>query len=342
VTDSVAVVSTSINFEPLAYAEWAKQGDLIVVGDKNSPRELESFVTSLGGRYITPDKQDVWSFTKRLPWNCIQRRNVAVMQAYADRYDFVVTVDDDNWPDADDWVAQHIAHIKHDFPTSTSTVTGWASSNGEWVDTGRFVTPPTKQRGTPFGVVTRYSHDYDGSWWPDVVVSVAQVLGTPDCDAVTRLTSEPNVLQVTHNVIVDRMQWAAFNSQATVWRGDWAPMICCLPYVGRYDDIIASFIAKRIMMDRQVSIYVGEPTVTQDRNPHDYVKDLREEVFGLEVTPRLIKSLTNGKITGELSLAQAWRVVTENVRHHLPPETNAFIHEWYSEWRAYERDRERA
>lgn len=331
---TVAIVSTSIHPRAIPYNDWAKQGDLIIAGDLNSPRELEGYVHELGGRYLTPEDQEHWSFSKHIGWNCVQRRNAAVMQAYADGYDYVVTVDDDNFP-TDTWVTDHVQHIEGNYDDQADITTVEGEEN--WVNTGVFTVPKIHQRGTPYGVVG-HVRLFPNRVPPPVVVSTAQVLGSPDCDAITRITSDPQVTAVTHDIVVGTLDWAAFNSQATVWRGDWAPFIACLPHVGRYDDIFAAFIAKRVMMRHGVSLYCGAPVVWQDRNYHDFVEDLRNELQGMHLTPHLVHALAKLVLDGDKHFAN-YAIIANYLAPMLPNETTQFMLEWSNEWQRNRRGR---
>src|SRR5262245_49381049 len=112
--DDVAIVTTSVNPRPAAYAAWAEQGHLIVAGDHNAPVELAHYVAELGGEYLTPEEQDRWSFSDAIGWSCIQRRNAAVMTAYERGFKLVATVDDDNIP-TPGWVRLHAEHFRGNF-----------------------------------------------------------------------------------------------------------------------------------------------------------------------------------------------------------------------------------
>jgi hypothetical protein len=330
VAPRVAIISTSINAMPSAYTRWASQGDLIVAGDVNSDTKLRDFVDTIGGEYISPDEQEYWPFSDSIGWRTIQRRNVAIMVAYARRYDYVVTVDDDNHP-CRDWVAQHVNHLQGHVPPNTVVVHG---DNG-WVDPGRFVVPAHHQRGVPYGVVRNHIVNATGpDEWSSLVVSTAQVLGDPDCDAVTRIAHRPQVSHVLYNAVVADDDWTAFNSQATVWDGRWAPLMACLPHVGRYDDIFASFIAKAIMRAQRKTVYVGEPSVTQRRNEHNVVDDLRAEYYGMNATPHLIRVLDDVDLLDKMSLVDAYGFCIDLLEWHdaLPPETLRFMDLWRKSW----------
>lgn len=330
----VAIVSTSINRNPTAYAQWALQGDLIVAGDVNSPDELNDYVTEIGGEYLTPDEQKFFSFSAAIPWSSIQRRNVAVMVAYARQYDYIATVDDDNYP-TPDWVSQHIGNVRGDVSPTTMLVRG----DRGWTNPGRFVHPITNQRGVPLGAARQHTLlGVTRSVAESVVVSQAQIIGDPDCDAVTRLVHQPRVQSAPDNIIVDVNDWTAFNSQATMWDGRWAPLIACLPHVGRYDDIFASFIAKLIMRHYGKTVYVGSPTVVQNRNVHNIISDLKNEYYGIEATPYVISALEDAYLPGEFDLAAAYHACTDALqrRNAIHPDALHFMEMWYESWRKYQ------
>lgn len=325
-----------MNERPEAYALWARQGDLIVAGDHNSPSELGDYVHELDGTYLTPEEQDDWPFSAFIGWNCIQRRNAAVMTAYERGYRYVATVDDDNAPTST-WVSNHVAHLQGYLPHDTA----YASGDRGWVDIGAFNSPPIRQRGTPFGAVYRHS-TAPLPWRPklfggteqaySVVVSTAQVIGDPDCDAVMRITEDPQVKFAARNVVVDVRQYAAFNSQATMWDGEWAPLIACLPGVGRYDDIFASFIAKRIMREREATFFAGWPEVTQERNVHDALEDLCAELYGMQNTARFVSCLDATILDPAAPLDVMYQDCVDALEHFLPPQTVSFMNTWRKTW----------
>jgi hypothetical protein len=322
---SVAIVSTSIHAHPAAYELWAKQGHLVVAGDQNAPSSLQYFIKDLGGTYLTPEHQTSWSFSDSIGWKCIQRRNAAVMHAYREGFDYVATVDDDNQPVDDDFIERHVAHLNGSLPNDVRLLIG----DKDWTDIGCMCVPEIRQRGTPWGMI-QANYTVSTGHLPKVVASQAQVLGDPDCCAVTRITKNPQVSGVVHNVVVGADQYAAFNSQATVWAGRWAPLIACLPHVGRYDDIFASFIAKRIMMAHGVSFFAGAPFVWQLRNAHNFDKDLSEEIFGMDNTVPLVARMN--KLQLPESLPKSYAQIANALEEILPERTHQFMLKWAQEW----------
>jgi hypothetical protein len=54
------------------------------------------------------------------------------------------------------------------------------------------------------------------------------------------------------------------------------------PSVGRYSDIYASLITQRVMRERGLRIYFGQPFIWQQRNQHNLIGDLRVEIDGMD------------------------------------------------------------
>lgn len=326
----VAIVTTSINAKPSVYETWANAGHLIVAGDLNSPPALQDYVEALSpsSTYLTPRQQDHWSFSEKIGWKNIQRRNAAIMLAFASGYDYILTVDDDNYPlpNADAFIAGHItAHQQILIDTVVASGT-------PFLNTGALCTPQFHARGVPYGMNTTpiVQHVIIS---PQVVVSQAQVLGDPDCDAVERMCNAPDVKAVTANAIIKPGTYAAFNSQATMWKREWAPVMAVLPHIGRYDDIFASFIFARMARTYNTALYVGEPCMRQVRNEHDLTKDLKAEYWGMSRAIEFCRVLDLAHISADMPLWQAYGELTSAVANVLPRATIDFMNEWVRTWR---------
>jgi hypothetical protein len=325
----VAIVSTSINARPAAYEAWATGGDLIIAGDINSPPELGEYVKELGGTYLTPGAQEYWEFSDAIGWACVQRRNAAIMTAFADGYEYIVTVDDDNvpLPNGRAWVDEHVIALGQ---RDIYTVIDGASN---FLNTGLFCHPRFHQRGAPYGVDTS-PQVHTTTVSPKIVVSQAQVVGDPDCDAVDRLVHRPTVHACTSDVVIKPGTYAAFNSQATLWHRDWAPVMACLPHIGRYDDIFASFIFARLARAYFVTAHVGRPVASSHaRNEHDVVKDLIAELWGMNHVFTFCSALDDAYVSSTMPLWMAYSELIFATRRVLPTKTTAFATGWVNEWK---------
>lgn len=334
----VAIVSTSINPRPATYADWADAGHLIVAGDLNSPPELHGYVEGLGGSYLDANAQKRFGWSDDVGWRCIQRRNAAIALALDAKFDYIVTVDDDNTPlpNAAKFVSGHIDVLTSHLPHLSKM---FVSGSG-FLNTGEFCIPPFHQRGVPYGVDTRPHLAYEvigdqvlPGAAPRVVVSQAQVLGDPDCDAVERIANAPDVKAVATEAVILPGVYAAFNTQATVWARDWAPVMACLPGVGRYDDIFASMIFARLARLHNVALHVGTPVVRQDRNWHNLANDLRQELYGMNHVFRFRQVLDDAHITTDMPLWFAYAELIVAASHFLPDTTVRFAQRWADDWK---------
>lgn len=336
--EDVAIISTSINERPEDYAAWAKQGVLIVAGDLNTPPGLRQYVEELGGVYLGLEDQERYPFSDALGWKCIQRRNAAVMYAYENTtYDYVLTVDDDNTPATEDFVEIHAGYLAGELDADDRVV----HAKDRWINTGDFLEPQTWQRGTPYGYDTRLSDNIQTPWNVELVVSQAQAIGAPDCDAVTRICTDPDVTGIQRSVIIGSGSRCIFNSQATMWKREWSPLMACLPYTGRYDDVIASVIAQAVMETRGRYVRVGAPAAVQVRNDHDLTKDLKGERWGMMNLPLIdaeLKRTVATTLDTEFMAEELYDTYERFVRHLagkelLPEKTLRFMNAWSYTWR---------
>ena len=127
-------------------------------------------------------------------------------------------------------------------------------------------------------------------------------LDNPDIDALTRMERQPVVRGLKQpwsgNFSLFPGTWSPFNSQNTAIMREAIPAYFLSPYIGRYDDIWASYILIRIAEHLGHVIAFGEPLVRQERNPHDLWKDLDVERNGMIMTDDFCEALRNITLTG--------------------------------------------
>ncbi len=128
---------------------------------------------------------------------------------------------------------------------------------------------------------------------------------------------------------MQRGVWAPFNSQNTGYSLEYAPLMAVLPYVGRYDDIWASFIAQRIMWEHNRHVFYGPPFTWQERNEQSWQRNLEDETYGMRHTQRFCRDL-EWAVLGNGSpvemLARLWEQMQE--WPYLPDELKAFGLAW--------------
>jgi len=310
--EKIALITTTINVpEVLAlYRQCDQEVRFFVAGDQKTSKGVAEFVEALGNaRYIAPDEQHRWNCSEPVGWNCIQRRNIAMLEALEWGADIIVSVDDDNIP----MDRNYFADIRRLMGGRFSGLS--AVGFNYWFDIGQLLQPVAKHRG--------FSHDVKALWSikpavdARVGVCAGLCLGDPDIDAVTRMALAPEVHSMSElarrGLIVDKTTWTVFNSQNTAIRRQFAPYFFMFPGVGRYDDIYASLIVQWAMWAFDYHVHFGDPAIWQQRNPHNLMKDLRAEIEGMEKVkhiPRLLAGVSS--FDGLKSLEEVFALLAVN------------------------------
>ncbi len=272
---SAAVLITTIAPPGRVLGHYAEQCalrgiDFIVAGDRKSPTDF-----SLGGT-------DYWSLERQLesgfrtavavPENHYSRKNIAYLAAIRKGHDLILETDDDNLPFEAYW----------DLPDRK--ISACLVRTGGWVNvyslfTGKLIWP----RGLPLEHLSS-PPDYrtDSSALHDCPIQQGLADMNPDVDAVYRMTRElPVSFEKDRIFVLGKGSWCPFNSQNTIWFRDAFPLLYLPSECSfRMTDIWRSFVAQRIAWDYGWKVAYRSPTVYQERNPHDLLKDFRDEVPG--------------------------------------------------------------
>ncbi len=314
-TDRTALVTTTIFVPTLldSYAQDARKYGrdivFIVVGDKKTPPETATYCEDLAKRsgfpveYFSPERQEEYlsrfpELREHIQWNCIMRRNIGILFAYESGCPWLATIDDDNFLATEDYLGGHGIGTEQEITEVTSS-TGWINvcalleeAHGRTFYHRGFplekripeVWTESKKRAAP-------------------VASAGLWLGDPDVDALERLYHLTEPTDATKLLRADRVSpapgtWTPFNSQNTALAREVIPAYFLSPKVGRYDDIWASYVVKKITDRLGGFIAYGQPMVRQERNPHNYWRDLDMERYGHALTLQFVETLASLPLSG--------------------------------------------
>lgn len=296
-TPRVALVTTTIGMPHVLelYRAVAPEVAIFVAGDRKTPHdEVRAFVEGLGhATYLSDgDQEDLGTeCSEIIGWNKVMRRNLASLEAIRSGADVVVTIDDDNIPLGRDYFTDiaRVLTTPYDGPL--------ARADSGWFDIGQYLSPPVHHRG--FSHAMRGGVDLgvrlEATVGARASIAAGLWLGDPDIDAVDRISQRPYVRDVTQllrtGILVDNHCLSPLNSQATAFHRDVAPLMMVQVGVGRYDDIWAYYVAQHVMAGTEHHIHYGRPFVYQERNPQVLWRNLENEVFGMENTPRFTQAL---------------------------------------------------
>ena len=312
---STALITTTINV-PHLLMDYARDAishghciKIVVTGDKKTPVQAAdccvqvSKETGIECEYMDVAAQNRFmraypALDAHLPWNCVQRRDVAILKAVADGAEVVVTIDDDNFLAAPNYFGGH-ACVGKEITLDTF------GAKGQWFNICRFLSERSERRffARGYGMAARALPEGEipaaCKQRKHVVVNAGLWLGDPDIDAATRLMNPVDVTGYTReeNFFVREHAWTPFNSQNTAIAREALPAYFLSPYLGRHDDIFISFVLKRIADHFGHGVSFGHPLVRQDRNEHDLFHDLQLEWLGMKVTDALITALDEVSLT---------------------------------------------
>ena len=276
------IVTTTIFNPSLAVKKFSKIKDwhLIIVGDLKTPHEKYLKIKNI--TYLTPDiqKKIAPKLSKLIGWNCIQRRNIGYIYAKKLGAKFIASVDDDNIPYAD-W-GQKILVNKN-------VNTNYYKTNFDAFDPLSIFKFKSKiwHRGFPLQLVqekpklTKTKKKIN----PDVQANLWDK--NPDIDAINRMTLINENFVFKNIGHYSSAKFAPFNSQNTIFNSDVISQYFLFPFVGRMDDIWASYYVQSLGF----KVIFDKATVYQDRNEHSYYKDFQGEIIGYNNNLDLILSL---------------------------------------------------
>lgn len=273
------IVTTTINppTKAIRLFDEMKDWHLIVVGDKKTPSDYRL----RNGTYMSPMDQESYDkpLSDAIGWNCIQRRNFGVLLAHDMGAHVVALVDDDNIPchgwGKDLMVGRQVEVNYYETDLPAFDPLGATNFGMLW------------HRGFPLQLLSKREY---GRRSKKVVCAQIQAdlwNGDPDIDAICRMEHAPECRFRPDYFPMASNRISPFNSQNTFLLSEVLGDYFLFPHIGRMDDIWASFYVQA----KGIRPVYGEPSVYQERNPHDLVRDMRSEYLGYELNLELIENL---------------------------------------------------
>ena len=273
------IVTTTINppTEAIERFQALPDWELVVIGDKKTP---EDYCLDRGV-YIPPEEQEKYDkdLSDAIGWNCIQRRSFGLLWAYDMKAGIVAVVDDDNIPYGD-WgkdlmVGEDIEVNYYETDLPAFDPVGATNEKILW------------HRGYPLQLVSKRDYSKKEKKMVKVDIQADFWNGDPDIDAICRMEHapecdfDPSLFPIASN------KMSPFNSQNTFMSGSLLKDYFLFPHIGRMDDIWASYYVQA----KGHKVVYGKPSVYQDRNEHDLVRDMKQEYLGYENNLNLVRDL---------------------------------------------------
>jgi hypothetical protein len=275
--ETIALVLTSIA-KPNEVLRLLAEGCLengfrfIVIGDESSPPEFELE----GCRFYSLEEQRQlgFEFSAICPTRHYARKNIGYLVAVREGASVIVETDDDNIPYREFWRQRRRRQ-------TVRTIAGHG-----WVNVYRYFSEANIwPRGLPLDRINSPLPPFESLVaQTEVDCPIQQGLAdqNPDVDAIYRLLLPlPQSFRKDRRIALTAGSWCPFNSQNTTWWPDAFPLLYLPAYCSfRMTDIWRSFVTQRIARAHDWGILFHEPTVWQERNEHDLMRDFRDEVPG--------------------------------------------------------------
>ncbi len=331
-SEKIALVTTTINVPHVLrlYRKYGPDVQFFVIGDRKTPHaEVDDLCRSIGkATYYSPELQSELGYacSKLIGWDCVQRRNIGFLEALKWGADMIVTVDDDNIPMDRAYFYRFWGLLNKPFSGLSAVA---PLGEGGWFNAGELLDPPVSHRGFPLekertdalGAVDPYqqfTHVVDAQ----IGVAAGLWMGDPDISALERGQDAPLVRGISEvgraGVATSPGTWTVFNSQNTAFRRELTPAMMMWPGVGRYDDICASLVCQRLMRERDLHTHFGQPFVYQQRNAHDWLRDLEQEMWGMQHILELADAIGLGKVVPGPSVIENLREVYRRLPAFVP------------------------
>ncbi|MDH5377830.1 MAG: STELLO glycosyltransferase family protein, partial [Gammaproteobacteria bacterium] len=205
---------------------------------------------------------------------------------------FIFDTDDDNAP-LDNWQ-------KRELRTQAR-----ACTHAGWINVYRCF---TDEHIWPRGLPLEYILNNDSIELQKNTVAVNSPIqqglanGSPDVDAVWRLTLDKNIaFEANSSILLKEGAWCPFNSQSTWWFPQAFPLLYLPSYVSfRMTDIWRSFVAQRCLWAMKHGLVFHGPEMFQERNPHNLIRDFEQEIPGYVGNTKICKILEKQNLTSGL------------------------------------------
>ncbi len=276
---SAALVITTIaapNAAITRYRDLLSGWHVVVVGDRKTPTPWH-----VEGIDFIPYDPSSDGLATLIPADRYSRKNLGYLAAIRAGAEVIVETDDDNFP-------------YDTFGTRLSRrVVGSPVCDRGWVNVYRaFTNERIWPRGFPLsnvGPSMERPPRVGSTAEADCPIQQFLADGDPDVDAIYRLILGGEVTFVGEPLLLRPGTYTPLNSQNTVWWPEAYRLLYLPSHVSfRACDIWRGLIAMAIAHARGWSLAVLPPTVRQERNPHDLMRDFRDEIpVYLETAPAL-------------------------------------------------------
>ena len=286
------IAITTIYPQAEAIRSYAKMGfRVILIGDKKTPNF--SSKKNIEFYSIADQKKLFPEFYRIAPYNHYSRKNFGYLIALKNSSEIIET-DDDSYP----------YDFFPNFVREKKTIQAVASKN-KFVNTfSLFLNKgmTTWPRGYPLRLINTHQELHQSKITGIFPLQQSLIDRDSDVDAIYRLTNNREVTFMKNKMIsCSPHTYAPLNTQNTYWRKEAFLLMyvpCFVP--GRVTDIYRGYIAQRLLWEMGYTALFLSPSMYQIRNPHDYIKDFKEEITLFTSIEEFVDILERVRLSGSI------------------------------------------
>ena len=287
--EQISIVITSINRPNKALLKLAAGCEergykFIVIGDVTSPPDFQ--IKGCDFYSLERQAQTTLKYAKYCPQRHYARKNIGYLLSIKSGAKIIVDTDDDNIPYETFWNLDLRRQI---IQVSAVEREGWLNVYRYFSDANIW------PRGFPLNKISDDVPPFETLSLRRLNCPIQQGLADndPDVDAIYRLVFPlPQNFLKNRQVALKNDVWCPFNSQNTTWWKDAFPLLYLPAYCSfRMTDIWRSFVAQKIAWANNWTVVYRSPTVRQERNKHNLMKDFSEEVQGYLYNEKICEEL---------------------------------------------------
>ncbi len=286
-----------------------------VVGDRKTPPACADFInelktTGLDVEFLSIEYQDEWGkvypvFYNLIPYNNDARRIIGYLHALKENCERLIVLDDDNYLIDDvDFIGHHSTTGKTHDGELLRSPNGFFNICEDLIMNKQYKVYP---RGYPFelrGVSNNFEF-FEKNDDKIIGVTAGLWLDAPDVDATMWLNNGKvkGIAYVGRDVtVLSDDTWTPINTQNTSVCRDLIPAFISIPMgfklannmiFHRYGDIWGGYIIQAVMKGTRHHVNFGQPLVDHRRNPHNFIQDLSQELWGIMLNDWFIYMIKN-------------------------------------------------
>lgn len=287
---------------------------IIYIPDHKTPKSIFPKIKKFkkkGINILYLSIEDQHAFERKLKiknfikYNSDHRRNVGFILAYQNDFDFIISMDDDNFPILKNFVQEHRKRLGHQKNKKILNSKTGLFNNCTLLGKNNFIHPrgfPLNKRNIDYKNI--YGYKKNNSL--QIACNVGMWTIAPDVDAISWLVKKEKIdVKKCDEIIISKKTYCPINTQNTSIKKEFLPAYYYIKMgfdIGgglkfdRLGDIFSGYFLQKAIKTKNKFISFGNPLVSHERHSHNYRDDANKEWGALRTIDEFFDWLINLKL----------------------------------------------